>query len=95
MEAKLWKLGKLRYQTIKEPSEPSVKIYRKSKSGFTFTRGKIEEPKKQSSKKLNIIQKRNEKKERDTIISIQKQNERENIKLNIENIINLFCKSFK
>lgn len=92
-EAKLWKENKkkkAKNQPKKEIFEPSIKLQFKSNSGIYFTRGKQEKPEKQPSKKLNIIQKRNEKKERDVTIALQKQKDKANIKENALNKLDLF-----
>ena len=89
-EAKLWKDKKRKNQPKKEVSEPSVKLFKKSNSGIYFTRGKQEKPEKQPSKKLNIVQKRNEKKERDVAIALKKQKNKANIKENALNKLDLF-----
>ena len=76
-------------------SESSSKLYRKSKNSFNFTRGKAETPKKQPSKKLNVTQKRAEKKIKDLAIAKDKQKKKDDIKEQIENTLDLFYKVFK
>jgi hypothetical protein len=72
-----------------------VKLTNKSKADFTFTRGKVEKPKKKPSKNLNVLQKRKDKKIRDTAIAIKKNKEKENIKDQIDNTLKLFYGVFK
>jgi len=103
-EAKAWKEKKLKEKLEQSkngtfsfiPSyNPSVKLTNKSKTGFSFTRGKAETSKKQPSKNLNVIQRRKDKKIKDDAIAIKKQQEKENISEQINNTLKLFYKIFK
>ena len=77
---------------------PKEKLYLKSNpltGHISFTKHTSSVQSKQQSKKLNVIQRRNAKKERDTTISLNKQNQLANILLSGEQIYEKFVAYFK